>query len=590
MARKRLFWRIYPWYLAVTIFSLAAVTWYSFRLMRDYALEHAKADLSARCHLIAGQVLLGMTPAGPQGVDSLSKQLGRAAAARITVILPSGQVIADSEDDPSLMENHANRPEVSEALAGRTGVATRYSQTVHQTMVYLAVPLYDGGNIVCALRMSVPLHPIGEEITDIELKLAAAGLAVAVLMAFIGLYVSRRIVRPIEEIKKGAEKFGRGELHTRLAIPDSEEMAGLATVMNEMAATLSNRVETIARQRNEQEAMLASMVEGVLAVDPEGKVLGINMPAADMLGVDRASARGRTLEEVVRNHELLSLVKESFESKGSVEKEIVFSRDTESHMRAHATTLRDASGSSIGALIVLNDITRLKKLENIRRDFVANVSHELKTPLTTIKGFVETLLGGALEHREDAVKFLKIIETQVDRLNAIIEDLLNLSRIEREAEKGEIVLDERNIHDIVQASIQTCQGQASARDIAIRLTGDENITGRVNAALLEQAVVNLIDNAVKYSEPKGEVLVDLSRSGGNLLISVKDNGCGIDKEHLPRLFERFYRIDKSRSRALGGTGLGLSIAKHIVLAHHGQISVESAPGRGSTFIITLPAA
>jgi len=587
MARKRLFWRLFLSYLAVTIVSLLAITWYSFSALRTSSLEHAASDLSARAHLVAGQIEKGLALGGPHLVDSVCKELGRSAATRITVILPSGQVIADSDEDPAMMDNHAGRPEVADALAGRVGIATRYSHTLYRTLVYRAAPLYDKGKLIAVLRVAIPLDPLGKEILASQEKIAAAVVIIALLMAAVSLYLSRRIVRPIEEIKRGAERFARGELAIRLAAPDSEEMSGLATVMNDMAAALSDRITTIARQRNEQDAILAGMIEGVVAVDTDERIISLNQAAARLTGADPIASKGRSIHEVVRNHDLQRLITDILGNAEPVEREIALTGEKDIHLQVHGAPLRDASGEGIGALIVLHDITRIKKLEHVRREFVANVSHELKTPVTAIKGFVETLLGGALQQPEEAARFLGIIEKQVDRLNAIIEDLLRLSQIERAAEQEEIALEAGNILDVVKGSVQVCQPQAAARNIRLALSGDGTITGRVNGLLLEQAVTNLIDNAVKYSEPGGEVQIAVEVVGGDIVISVKDRGCGIEKEHLPRLFERFYRADKSRSRAQGGTGLGLAIAKHIILAHHGRITVESTPGRGSTFSIIL---
>ncbi len=588
MARRRLFWQIYPSYLVVTILSLTAVIWYAFQAYRDSSLENTTAELSARVHLISDQLLNELIAGTPHQLDSVAKEMGRLAATRITVVSPSGLVLADSEDDPAKMDNHGNRPEIHDALAGRTGVATRYSYTLFRTMVYMAIPLYVNGKITAILRVSVPLNLIAENVRRIELKIAIVGIVVALMVAMITLYVSRGIVRPIEEIGKGAEKFSRGDLSGRLSVPETIELAGLAEALNEMAAMLANRIDAMATQGQEREAILSSMVEGVFAVDREERIISINRAAARMMSVEQSLSPRRGLEEILRNYELLSIVKESLRSESPIEREIIMARDEENYFQAHSTPLLDAAGKNVGALIVLNDITQLKKLENIRRDFVANVSHELKTPLTTIKGFVETLLGGAMQKPEDTIRFLMIIDKQIDRLNSIIEDLLSLSRIEKEVEKGGITLENRDIMPVLQASIQTCQAQAAAKSIRIGLSGDKSIRGAINPTLLEQAVMNLIDNAVKFSNPDSVVNISLGTTAKEITIQISDHGCGIEREHIPRLFERFYRVDKSRSRTPGGTGLGLAIAKHIVLAHHGRIAVESTPGKGSIFTVFLP--
>jgi two-component system phosphate regulon sensor histidine kinase PhoR len=264
------------------------------------------------------------------------------------------------------------------------------------------------------------------------------------------------------------------------------------------------------------------------------------------------------------------------------------SSDGELIVNCHGTPLRDASGEQIGALVVLNDVTQLRRLENIRREFVANVSHELKTPITAIKGFVETLRDAAVRNSQDADRFLTIIDKHVTRLEAIVEDLLSLSRIEQGAEKGEIERADSRISDILRTAVQVCNIRAAAKQIKIDIACPEAIRAQVDPPLIEQAVVNLLDNAIKYSEEGKSVWVEAFKRDDEVIISVRDQGCGIEKRHLSRLFERFYRVDKARSRQLGGTGLGLAIAKHIVQAHSGSLTVESTPGKGSVFSIRLP--
>jgi two-component system phosphate regulon sensor histidine kinase PhoR len=316
-------------------------------------------------------------------------------------------------------------------------------------------------------------------------------------------------------------------------------------------------------------------------------VISLNKAAAELLESNDA-AIGRSLQEVIRNVDLRRFVGESLVASHPIESDIVLHGKPDRVLQAHGTSLRDATGRGIGAVIVLNDITNFRRLENIRKDFVANVSHELKTPITSIKGFVETLLDGAISDPNDSQRFLRIIAKQADRLHAIIEDLLSLSKIEQCEDAGDIELQESSLHEVLESAIYACQPQATERNIDIRLTCDEHLTARINAPLLDQAVVNLLDNAVKYSEPGGRVDVSASAVNGEVTISVVDTGCGIPADELPRIFERFYRVDKARSRKLGGTGLGLAIAKHIVNVHHGRVTVESTVGKGSTFSIKLP--
>jgi two-component system phosphate regulon sensor histidine kinase PhoR len=319
------------------------------------------------------------------------------------------------------------------------------------------------------------------------------------------------------------------------------------------------------------------------------RILNLNPGAGRIFGLIPENARGRTLLELSRNNDLLHFTSSALSATAPIESEIVIHDPDARFLQAHGSVLRDGQGRSIGAVVVLNDVTALRRLETVRRDFVANVSHELKTPITSIKGFVETLLEGAMADPQEAERFLRIVQRQADRLHAIIEDLLNLSRIERDAEAGDIALEAGAVRAVLIAAVQSCETQARARGIRIEWDCDPGLTAWINAALLEQAVINLIDNAVKYSPDGGAVRVDAALQDAGIVIRVTDEGQGIEAKHLPRLFERFYRVDKARSRKLGGTGLGLAIVKHIAQAHRGIVTVESTPGAGSVFSIQFPA-
>jgi two-component system phosphate regulon sensor histidine kinase PhoR len=591
MRPKRLLWQLFPSYLAILLVVLLGLTWHFSRSLRDFYIDETAVNLSARARLVENQVAGRLTAADRPSLDRLCKVLGREAATRITLVHPSGEVLGDSLEDPAMMENHAERPEVRAALAGGEGRATRFSFTVQKEMMYVAVPVLADGKVVGVVRTSMAVTAIDDALRVLYLKMALGGLAAVLAAALLSLLIARRISRPLEEMRHGVERFARGELDRRLTVSGSEEICGLAESMNQMAAHLDDRIRTVLRQRNEQEAVLASMVEGVLAVDLEERILRLNRAAGRLLGVRPEQAEGRRIQEVVRKADLQRFVARALANREPVEGDIVLrdAEEGERFLQAHGTVLRGAQGQEIGALIVLNDVTRLRRLETLRRDFVANVSHELKTPITAIKGFVETLLDGAVADPDDAQRFLQIITRQADRLNAIIDDLLDLSRIEQEAEKGGIPLARGALRPVLEAAVQACSMSAREKPLQIVLHCSGELAAQINAPLLEQAIVNLLTNAIKYSEPAGRVVVDAAQFGDKVMVKVQDWGCGISPEHLPRLFERFYRVDKARSRKQGGTGLGLAIVKHIVQSHGGEVVVHSTPGQGSTFTLILPA-
>ncbi|NIP41601.1 MAG: cell wall metabolism sensor histidine kinase WalK [candidate division Zixibacteria bacterium] len=588
MRRKRLFWQLFPTFIIMVLISLIAVTWFASASYKSFFINQSKYDLIARTYLIKDKFSQLVIDTESATIDSICKALGNKSSTRITVIAPSGKVLGDTEEDPATMDNHNDRPEVIEAKNEGAGSSIRYSHTLKQDMLYVALPMNLPEGRTASIRTSISLASIGDALWSINTKIIIGGLVIAGIMILVSLYMSRRISVPLEEIRRGAVRFATGDFSQKIPVYDSLEFGMLADSMNQMAEELDTRIKAIIRQRNEQEAVLASMVEGVLAVDMDERVIGHNRAARELLGISAESSEGKTLHEVVRNIDLQRFVARVLATRESAEEEIVLRDAGEKYIQVHGTVLRDAHGHSIGALVVLNDVTRLHRLEAVRRDFVANVSHELKTPVTSIKGFVETLLEGAVNEPESAKRFLEVISRQADRLHAIIEDLLTLSRMEQDYGRTKISLRLEPLNAVLKSAIQVCELKAQESNIRIKISCPEDIRAKINAPLLEQAIINLIDNAIKYSEPESVIGVSGARENGEVVIRVTDRGSGIAREHLPRLFERFYLVDKARSRKLGGTGLGLAIVKHISQAHGGYPKVESIPGKGSTFSIHLP--
>ena len=585
---RRLLWQIFLPYVAVILVSLIAVSWFASTALRDFYNDQVAANLKRESFLLRRHMKPLIQEQQWAEIDSMCKQFGSRAGTRITVILPDGRVVGDTERDPVTMDDHSQRPEVLQAVATEVGQAVRYSDTLDVDMMYVAVSLRERGDLVGIVRTSVPLLEIRQGILALYSRIFQGGFIVAIAAAFLALFITRRITRPLEEMKEGAVRLARGDLEYRLPVPESTEIGSLAESMNQMVAQLEDRIRAVVQQRNELEAVLSSMVEGVLAVDLKENLISINRAAATLLGVDGREVFGLPMNKVTGNVDLLQFVSQTLTSANPIESDLIFGEEEERYLQAHGTVLRDDEEKPIGALVVLNDITRLQKLENLRRDFVANVSHEIKTPITSIKGFVETLLDGALDNTQAARRFLGIVAKQADRLNLLITDLLSLSRIEKEEDEGEIQLDLQPVRPSLEAAIQACEPQANEKDIQIDLRCPEDSLAEINAPLLEQAIVNLVDNAIKYSDSHRRVTVETNGNSHELAIRVIDEGYGIAEEHRSRLFERFYRVDKARSRNLGGTGLGLAIVKHISRAHRGRVTVRSRIGKGTTFTIHLP--
>jgi two-component system phosphate regulon sensor histidine kinase PhoR len=569
--------------------SLLVVLWFGEKHLADVAFSQKSLDLEALAHVAGRQVGRQAGPGSSadieaQAVDRLCKDLGKLTSFRFTVVLPGGKVIGDSLKDPATMDNHGNRPEIREALAGRRGAAVRTSRSLGLKMMYVAVPAGERA----VMRTAVPVADIESALRTAQFRIVLTGIIVVVLGGGLTLMTFRRIVRPLEELRRGAERFAKGDLQSRVPVPETEELGRFADTMNRMALELDERLKMEVRQRNEIEAVLTSMMEGVIAIDMGKNIISLNRAASELLEIDSSDAKGKSIFDVIRNTALLDFVTDTLAAEENRESEIALRAGGKKSLQIHGSVLRDAQGRAIGALVVLNDVTRIRQLESVRRDFVLNASHEIRTPVTSIKGFVETLLEGALDDRESLERFLGIIARHADRLNAIVEDLLSLSRIEQEAEGDDISMKEEPLGQVIEEALEVCRPGSQEKGIALVRSCGAGIKVRMNASLIVQAVINLVDNAVKYSSPGSTVEVSCGADESWATVKVRDEGCGIAAQHLSRLFERFYRVDKARSRSLGGTGLGLAIVKHIVQAHKGSVIVESDLGRGSTFTIFLP--
>ena len=513
---------------------------------------------------------------------------------RITLIKPDGTVIADSSNDPDEMDLHNLRPEILAADREDVGVSMRFSKTEQKHFLYAAFLVT--GEQRGFFRLSIPVEAAFEIAENLSITFVLSGLIIFLSLAVISLLSVRNVTRGVSELRRAAEEYTNGNLDHKTYVDGPLEIALLSSTMNEMSFNLQKSMHTVMRKSDEQDVILASMSEAVILLDEHLCIRTINRAGEALIGEDLAAITGKGVLDVFRNTELYQFASDILIGKALKETFISMYRiglkNNESdvmYLQVHGSRIPLNSQSDYGVLLVLNDVTRLKLLERIRKEFIANVSHELKTPITSIKGFVETLRTTSIDDREQTEKFLRIIENQTDRLRFIIDDLLIISRLEQSPEIG-IDKKPNSVTTLVEHAVEACRREALEKnlDIIMKSSGDAEVA--VNERLIEQAIINLLDNAIKYSDKPGRITVAVSHLPEQRKVEIKvaDQGRGIPQSSISRIFERFYRVDKARSREQGGTGLGLSIVKHIALVHGGGVQVESELGKGSTFYFYLP--
>jgi len=562
--------------LAVLDFNLA-------RFIAKHEIQATEQRLTALAMVLNAEA----ASLPPERLEDWSKSASSRAHCRVTLVDPQGVVLAESEQDPTKMENHANRPEIQAAYQSRVGSATRHSDTLGRDLCYLAVPLEYQGRSGYALRVAVPIENLDAAIAEVRWRVLTASAVAGLIALLIAYFFSRSFTRRIGRLRIFAEGLAKANF-AEGPLPDADdELGSLARSLNSTASQLHDLIERLGLESERREAILTSMVEGVLAVDQDLRITFYNASFARALGLRSEIPAKSPLVEIVRDPVLREILSRVVAGGETLKQRLQLPAAEGRAFEVQAAPLRVPKGR--GAIAILHDITDLERLERVRKDFVANVSHELRTPLTAIRGYTETLLEGALEDKENNRKFLEIIKNHSVRLNSIASDLLALSELESgkaAAEQARV-----SVRPALEAALRAVEDEARSRRVKLVSGQLEEVVVLGDRVRLEQAFVNLITNAVKFNRPDGEVRVEALRArDGEVSVTIADNGIGIPSADLPRLFERFYRVDKARSREMGGTGLGLSIVKHIVDRMHGRITVESQLGKGSVFTVFLPAA
>lgn len=586
--------RWYAPHFAITLLALVFAAFYSMRAVEKLYTERLVADLETQAYLAAQWLGASEGEFLPTAkIQARCRMLGADTGQRWTLLDAEGRVLGDSEGDVTLMarDTHALRPEIREAFRDGSGWSVRYSATVGRNLIYVARRIDYGrldldGRTLGVVRVAVSLTQIEQGLVNARQRLWMFFFVLLLLALATGIWVSRRVVLPMDSLRHGLRKVLRGDLDYRIPHPRARNADDMGGDLNSLAQRMQEQIEELAVERSDREAILSSMTEGVLALDANRRIAWINEAAASMLNVPPACPAGLPVQEVLPHAEFLRAVDAAVASAEATEYEVTVNGETPVVLWVHAAPLRNA-GVRSGTVFVFSDLTHQRRLERVRKDFVANVSHELKTPVTAIRGALETLQDGTTHDPSTVTRFLDIARRQSALLERIVNDLLLLSRVESKAGRS-LEMETLRLNALLQGAIRVCARNADERHVRIERTCGEDIMLRGHASLLEQAIVNLIDNAVKYGPEGATVHVSAQRRDNLARIEVRDCGPGIARRHLDRIFERFYRIDPGRSRDLGGTGLGLSIVRHITEVHGGHIEVESEPGQGSTFILWLP--
>jgi len=580
--RGNLFYKVLATYIIIVLTAMAVVGYMGSRQLRERVLRETEANLKT----FAGMVAL---MASKESIKERIAELTALSEARITLIDGNGDVLADSDAPNAEMDNHLNRPEIQEVRVRGTGTAIRFSRTLGMDTMYVAVPFRKDGKITGYLRLARPLEEIRKAIGHFSFLLFQSFLLVGALSFLIAFLFTSRLVTPIQEMERFTTRLKEGEPAGTLLIDSPDEVGRLARNINAMVLELQESARVAGEEKSKLEAAFASMTDGVLVLDDEGRIEAMNSAFKAMLDIRRRDILSKTPIEAIRNLELQEALDLFRKTGAPVTREIKISGGDRLILDVTISAIQDLPRNEEKTMIVFHDVTRLKKLERMRVDFVANVTHEIRTPLTAILGFIETLKEGALDDRETAVRFLDVIARHAHRLKRLVDDLLVISDIET----GEMRfnMETTSAKAVLESLLPIVEQKASAKNIALERQIPQDLPSiQADRDRLCQIFLNVLDNAVKFTPEGGTVKVRLYTDGmKNLNVDVEDTGPGIPKEDIPRLGERFYRVDKTRSREFGGTGLGLSIVKHLLKAHGGEMKIESFRGRGTTVTLAFPA-
>ncbi|MFL7791527.1 MAG: ATP-binding protein [Anaerolineae bacterium] len=578
-------WRIAIPYVFLIVVAMTGLAVYLSNLVRDAYLDSLEAQLGGEAQVIGDVLAPSLAQAEPGTTfDVQSNHYADLLDARVTIIGADGVVLGESDEDRTQMENHLFRPEVQQALTQGRGSSIRFSETVGYDMMYVAQRVEAGDRVVGFARVALPLRQIEANINRLRWAIFSAALFTVGGAALLALFIAERTARPVRELTKVVQRVSAGDLHARLLPATRDEVGTLTRAFNEMSDQLRGTITLLDEERGRLAAVLDNMADGTIITDGDGNVRLINPAAARILGTGEDAALGHSFAEVARDHRIIELWQQCREACEEAVAPVEIGRQ-QPFLQIVVTPLQDAEPGT--CLVILQDLTRVRQLETVRRDFISNISHELRTPLASLKALADTLRDGALEDPPAARRFLDRMEVEVDALTQMVQELLELSRIESGQVGFEIV--PVSVIDVVNPSVERLRPQAERADLRLSVNLPPELPlVLADAERVRQVITNLVHNAIKFTSPGGEVAVSAAAGEDEVIISVRDTGVGIPADDLPRIFERFFKADRARSG--GGTGLGLAIAKHIVLAHGGRIWAESVETRGSIFYVALPSA